>query len=176
MATIDRMNIRYEGETGNTPDIYNKRCFNVTKPVGSGQVNEFGDVLVVQALFDFLGSDENPNRDMLKILEIKLAKVTGFFDNDTAKMILRFQRGGGYRSLSTISADGIVHPASLAGRVLRAGARQMTIVQLNREAAWGASAKHAHDLVSTMLAKYPMLKGVANDNTGGKAGPIKLPV
>lgn len=175
MATIERMNIKYPGGNGKDAWISANRCFNVSKPVGPGQENERSDVLVVQALFDFLASKDNPNHGWLSILKIKAANVSGVFDGATATMIRRFQSGGDYRNLGTMVVDGVVHPASLDGRVLRFDGAQMTIVKLNQEASWGSKSQYNHDLVSTMLAKYPFLRTAVTDMTGGKEGSIKLP-
>ena len=175
MATIERMNIIYQGKE-KKGFISSMRCFNVSKPVGPGPANQYSDVMVVQALFDFLGDSRNPNHDWLDILDVKTAKVSGFFDAATEKMIRKYQSGGTYGTLGTMVADGIVHPASLDGRKMRLGGKHMIIVDLNLEAKWGAGPSFSYDLVSAMLDRYPMLKATTTDKTGGKEGAIHTPV
>lgn len=171
MATIERMNIIY-GEF-----IRNSRCFNVSKSVGSGQVNDFVDVMIVQALFDFANSEDKWPRIRLSTHDVTPPTVTGFFDRETQKAIVRFQRDPFQAGiLGTMSVDGVIHPASLTGRAMRLGRKQMAIVELNLLAGDCAGPRHRYDHVSAMLERYPLLRGIVKDTTGNREGAVHLPI
>lgn len=173
MPIIERMKIRYAGK--GKPWIASMRCLNLSRPVGPGQLNDFGDVLLVQAFFDWILREEGPFADGAIHSGIKPAKVTGFFDEDTRKMIIRYQKGGQYGIDATIAADGVVHPASLSGRTMRFDRKQMTVVRLNRDSEWG-SAKYGHDHVAAILNRCPLLKALVQDTTRGQPSIVRLPL
>ena len=172
MPIIERMNLRYPGK--GKPWIASIRCLNLSRPVGPGQVNDFGDVLLVQAFFDWILREDGPFANGAIHSGIKPAKVTGSFDEDTHKMIIHYQKGGDYGIDVTIAVDGVVHPASLSGRAMRFDQKQMTVVRLNQDARWGSD-KYGHDHVAAILNRCRLLNALVQDTTLGQQSIIRLP-
>ena len=167
MPVIERANIRYENKVKGF--IEAKRFFNLSKPVGRGQVNEFGDVYLVQALFAWILRDGGVFKGGAFHSGIVPTAVTGAFNQQTQQMISLFQQGGRWKIEKTMRADGIIHPASFENRALRFNRTQMSIVKLNMDAAWGVGPAYEYDHVRALVEKYPLLMRVTMDKTGGGA-------
>ncbi len=170
MPIIERMQIKFEKKGW----ITSTRCFNLSNSVGPGQPNDIGDVYLIQAFFDWILRDGGVFKGGAALSGIDPAKVTGFFDGDTQKMILKFQKGGDWGVEKTLSADGVIHPARLSGRTMRFDRKQMTIVKLNRDAEWGVGPKYGHDHVAAMLDVYPLLKAYTKDTTQGQPSKFRI--
>lgn len=119
MAKKDKLNLR-----GSFFDTV-----NLTYSVGRNADNKPDDVMLVQALFQWIGHNPGAAQGKIGVSAAELPKITGVFDSATQRAILAFQRKNG-RSLLNI--DGVIHPASYADRRLNypAGARLMAITLL----------------------------------------------
>lgn len=111
MAKIDVININ-----GNR-----QPCVNLSYSVGAGGRNHKPDVLLIQALFFYLYFDEEAKLLGTPFLGPGLAFVekflpTGVFDMLTVQVIAQFQT---MHRRHLLSADGIIHPASYEGRVIK---------------------------------------------------------
>jgi hypothetical protein len=89
---------------------------------------------------NFIGSDPS-----------ELPEPTGVFDPETGRIILNFQRSNHYLLMGR--PDGLIHPASFAGRTLHVDGKKMTISLLNEEVA-----ATAFDLVSALDATEAVIK------------------
>jgi hypothetical protein len=129
---------------------------NVTAPVGPGMRNNRGDVLVIQALFNFIASV--PWSGVKRPLPRMAApKLTGSFDRQTQETIFIYQT---LRQHYLLRSDGIIHPGSFAGRLIQSGGPQMTITLLNEEALEGSDEKSGEEnlnLARLILDKYPQV-------------------
>ena len=85
MPTIETVTI-YTGKLGKTQHQY----FNVTLPVGTGMPNHFGDVTVIQALLNYIGSNK-ATAGGSGIRAADMPMVTGVFDTKTVNAIAAFQ-------------------------------------------------------------------------------------
>lgn len=160
MATIEKMTIEYNPLQGRKY-VSVDRCFNVSEPVGIGQPNKIGDVMVVQALL-FLAA-QGHYAPLLPNGGEDLPLVTGMFNNKTMRTIWEFQQHSASKALS---ADGIVHPASFKGRKLRGVGAPMTITQLNLYAwAINATKNYGWDHTKAILDMFPMLRILVSDLT-----------
>lgn len=81
--------------------------------VGAGGRNNFGDVLLVQAMLRYIAPFEIFRGGTVPSV---FPEVTGIFDADTGEAIRRFQREYDVRLIQT---DGIIHPPSYKGRDLK---------------------------------------------------------
>jgi hypothetical protein len=92
------------------------RGFNVNAPVGDGGENEAGDVLLVQAMFQYLAELVELERLGLKSSD-EIPAPTGRIDDRTLNAIKRYQQSAAVWSL--LSADGLIHPADSQSRNIR---------------------------------------------------------
>ena len=106
-------------------------AINIHFSVGAGGSNDKADVMLIQAMFLYIGSislDANPTRYLGFPLS-DLPAISGVCDSKTKSAILRFQQRNAKRLLG---ADGLIHPASYEGRNLKPGLqRMMTITWLH---------------------------------------------
>jgi hypothetical protein len=124
---------------------------NVDGRVGPHGENRFADVLLVQSLFKYiqLGGMK------IHLGSITIPKLDGAFGPKTAHAILHFQQIHARRVLRT---DGIIHPASYAGRKIKdLGARVMTITQLHFCAMDAALMLNDNDYVAGLARIEPRL-------------------
>ncbi len=108
--------------------------FNVSESVGIGGKNEEGDVMLIQAIFYFLGA-----RDGLWIFDVKslaeLTPVDGKYSNRLGRNILEYQKT---KDHLLVSVDGLIHPANNKDRIIKfAGLddKLMTITSLHLDMA-----------------------------------------
>lgn len=105
------------------------RGFNVTDSVGHGGVNRKADVLLVQAMFQYLGELIGSERLGFQSAE-DLPAVTGRIDAKTLSAIRTYQQN----ALWTLyQADGVIHPAVYHNRNIKLSRsrRLMTITCLH---------------------------------------------
>lgn len=153
MATLEKMTLKYR-------EVHVDNCLNVSEPVGVGQPNKVGDVMVVQALFKLAAI--GPYKVLLPDNGKSTPEVTGIFTERTKNFIWSFQQESINKPLAI---DGIVHPASLRGRTMRMDRAQMTIVKLNMyaDSAYQVTTDYSYDHTKAILEMYPMLKVLVTD-------------
>lgn len=95
---------------------------NIHFIVGTGGINDKADVMLIQAIFHFIG---NPR--LLGFALTELPTITGICDPKTRRAIFKFQQTNAKQLLS---ADGQIHPASYEGRNLRSGKHRMMTITL----------------------------------------------
>ncbi|MBC7899850.1 MAG: hypothetical protein H7070_07315 [Saprospiraceae bacterium] len=104
---------------------------NLDFTVGTGGRNDKADVMLIQAMFRYIGNigfGANPTR-FLGFPSSEIPAITGICDSKTQRAILRFQQTN---AKNLLSADGVIHPASYHGRNLKPGLkRMMTITWLH---------------------------------------------
>jgi len=106
---------------------------NVSNTVGANGQNRTGDVLVLQAMFNYIemGLGKGPGNPLaggqLKNI-VAVPELTGILDGKTMHSILHFQIAN---TGSLLSVDGTNHPASYMGRNLNPFKRLMTITLLH---------------------------------------------
>jgi hypothetical protein len=114
-------------------DDYEFWGLNVTESVGIGGANKIGDVMMIQAMFRYLGM-----HDRFWVIGVKslaeLPEVNGKYDRKLGRIILNFQKKYDYLLLSV---DGLIHPASNQNRNIKFSSsdnnRLMTITLLHTE-------------------------------------------
>ncbi len=134
-----------------------RRGFNISATVGTRGRNNKGDVMVVQALLQFiaigspkLAGDAPP-----------IKKVNGLFNLETDRAIRWFQRRFDFILLGQ---DGLVHPASFKNRIIKTGGKQMMICQLNYYAHESSVLlSEGLNYTEAIFRKFPQLKTWVND-------------
>lgn len=87
---------------------------NLTKAVGTGAPNQRSDVLLIQALFNYIG--EGLGRSALGLgPEYRIPAISGVMDAETYSAIGEFQIAN-IRQLLINRFDGVIHPANYKGR------------------------------------------------------------
>lgn len=106
---------------------------NISDTVGAGGRNRTGDVLAIQAMFNYI--EMGLGREAITPFGISLPntifetpELTGILDAPTMNTIFHFQLTN---SSKLLSADGIIHPASYKGRNINHFKRIMTITLLH---------------------------------------------
>ena len=113
-------------------------CLNISESVGANGANKFADVLLIQALFNYIA----PIEPMFQQGAVNKPALNGFLDADTIKAIFLFQGLNAHRLLKT---DGVIQPAAYANRNLKnIHARLMTITLLHLKTQ-AAARHHAHE-------------------------------
>ncbi len=156
MATVENLTVYYKEFT------VVKRFLNISEPVGVGQPNKIGDVMVIQALISVAA--HGLHGKFLTWNDEDVPAATGIFNETTRKFIWEFQR---YFGNSALKVDGLVHPGSFRGRKVRLDRSMMTIVQLNCYAIGvnKATEKYGYDHTKAILDMYPMLRLLVTDLT-----------
>jgi hypothetical protein len=121
---------------------------NIGKTVGNGGVNEFGDVMLIQALLNYIG------RAKLRLgADYKMPDITGSMDGETYSAIGEFQIANGSR----LMAKGFgwrLDPANYRGRRLRLdGTRKLMAITLLHVLATEAARSKGDSEYPVALAK-----------------------
>lgn len=87
-------------------------CLNVSATVGVGGANEVGDVMLVQAMFQYIADARGPKQIGLDSKD-DVPLPGGEFGTITAHAIDMYQR---VNFMSVVSFDGLIHPASYKHR------------------------------------------------------------
>jgi hypothetical protein len=114
-------------------DDYEFWGWNVSESVGIGGANKIGDVMMIQAMFRYLGM-----HDRFWVIGVdslaELPEVNGKYTGKLGRIILNFQKKYDYLLLSV---DGLIHPASNQDRNIKFSSgdnnRLMTITLLHTE-------------------------------------------
>jgi hypothetical protein len=141
MAKIDTINI----------GSHKIDCLNLSETVGGAGVNKIGDVMVIQALMNYIASgNEDHSLINLGTSLDELPGVAGDFDMATYSAIIAFKRSWAHRLLNP--SDSLIHPAYYSGRVLRRyqTGRLMVITLLSQLA----------DDVSRQIAGVPYIERI----------------
>lgn len=138
-------------------------CFNVSFPAGVGGFNEKGDVLLLQAMFNFIALGFGDAR----ILGIKskngLPALTGALSRETIDVIRNYE----YRWAKLLwTMTGLIYPADYKNQDLEldADTRRPTITLLHQHAADAAVRLNETDYTTTMLSEFPELKPFIKQN------------
>jgi hypothetical protein len=158
MARIEKMNDDM-GEPGK-PKIIVREIFNVSAPVGPKMPNLFADVMVIQALLNFIAL--HPIW-LEKFRREDMPWVNGLYDRKTELTIRNYQSGN---SIFLARVDGIVHPGSYGNRIIKSNGPSITITQLNDEADMTnllvRELDSADSHIESILKKYPQLNAIIN--------------
>ncbi len=120
MAKTEVININGKTELG----------VNVTDAVGMTGKNRREDIMLIQALFNYIATGLHP-RDLGLGGDYKIPKINGEMDADTFLAIGEFQIRNASR-LQMYRFDGRIHPASYKNRVIRdINGRVMSITLLH---------------------------------------------
>jgi hypothetical protein len=141
-------------------DIGNRKivCLNISKTVGASGTNKIGDVLVVQALLNYIA---NQNEDKALILLgtplDEVPEISGEFDIATFNAIATFKHIWIHRLLNP--TDSVIHPAHYKGRVLRQykTGRLMTITLLSQLADFASRQAYGIPYTDHILHVYPRI-------------------
>lgn len=134
-----------------------EKFFNLSEAVGPGMPNRLGDVMVIQALLNFIWNYSHNEFDMPGDTPLL---VVGLFDPRTAGAIRHFQSRF---ALFLLNPDGKIHPGAFRGRTVKVAEarRQMTITALNQEARVATRLKYPdlfYDHITAVTRDYPQLK------------------
>jgi hypothetical protein len=157
MPTIETVTISGGVSGGHKFSSNTERYFNLDAPVGSGMANHVGDVMVIQALLNFIWAYSHNTFDMPGN---SLLLVAGLFDEKTAGAIRHYQSRN---SFLLLNPDGKVHPGSFKGRAIKllGAPRQMTITALNQDAGTTTRLKYPelmYDRTKGVTRDYPQLQ------------------
>ena len=160
MAEIARINLA---------DGTSQLGVNITHSVGTGGANQYRDVLLIQALLQFIGKARlglGP--------DYALPQPTGMMDAETYSAIGEFQianstrlliRGFGWR----------IHPANYRGRKLRlVGRKLMAITLLHVLAEESARTKGGEPYPEALAKMHPDLNAYLDGGFGVRIGQITL--
>ena len=106
---------------------------NVDFRVGRGGENKQDDVMLIQTLFKYISSDTNHSKKHLGT--IVPPKVDGICGPKTLKAISEFQK---IHASRLIRVDGVIHPASYGGRIIKDISKPLMTITLLHEFAWNA--------------------------------------
>lgn len=142
---------------GKKSKIFKEQFFNLSDPVGPGMSNRLGDVMVIQALLNFIWNRSHNEFDMPDSSPLL---VTGLFDPRTASAIRHFQNRF---AIFLLNPDGRIHPGAYKGRTVKMAASQsqMTITCLNEEAQIATRLKYPdlfYDHITAVTRAYPQLR------------------
>ena len=129
--------------------------FNVSSTVGTGGRNHRGDVMLIQAIFNYLSS--SPGVVSYQFKNTVMPEVNGKFSPATGELIQKYQTKWVH---VVLRADGVIHPASYKNRVLadrRASRRLMTITLLHEHANQAAAEIGDSDYTEAILFMFPHL-------------------
>lgn len=127
---------------------------NISHRVGTGEINDKNDVLLIQTLIKLVGFSDHKAREKFGLAKKDLPEPTGAFDRQTMKAIWGYQRKMAHRLLKI---DGKVHPASYKDRLVKkvGTARLMMITLLNLEAIDEALITYKTDLIPAIKQISP---------------------
>lgn len=107
---------------------YRQPCVNVSYTVGNGSANRPPDVRLIQALFNYIGYEEQSARNYFNLsYPMEIPVITGFFDTPTSAAIWSFQRKW---ALNLLSQDGVIHPADYKGRIIKDTTKPLMAITL----------------------------------------------
>jgi hypothetical protein len=147
MAQFEEINVKGTFQSG----------VNVSKIVGFAGANLTEDVLLIQALFNYIADGMFP--EMLGLGgDYKVPEVTGEMDADTYSAIGAFQIRNASRLLRQ-NFDGRIHPASYKGRVIKDVYKQpvMSITLLHIMATDAAIFRGDHSYPQALASQYSEL-------------------
>ena len=146
MAQFEEITINGKAQSG----------VNIKKTVGFAGPNLKEDVLLIQALFNYIAKGMFPEMVGLGG-DYKIPEVTGEMDGDTYSAIGAFQIRNASRLLMP-TFDGRIHPASYKNRNIRNSAgRLMCITLLHIMAIDTSVMRGDHDYPQTLAHEYPEL-------------------
>jgi len=120
-----------------TVDGVQSNCLNISETVGVNGSNKAGDVMLIQAMLQYIAEGLTPQRIGLDSKD-DLPVVSGAFDAPTENAIKRYQMLRVLALLQQTGFAGLIHPASYKGRNIRlmtgGNFRFMTITLLHFDA------------------------------------------
>ena len=147
MANIEMINFGPDGE---------ERGFNISASVGRGGDNHEGDVMLLQAMFQYIASYNERVFAGWGSKPITLPEVTGHYNHATARAITSYQNKWAH---VVLRVDGLIHPAAYENRILadRSSNRLMTITLLHLHACYAARNLGDNDYTQTIPRLFPSL-------------------
>jgi hypothetical protein len=131
-------------------------CFNIDGDVGFSSPNLTGDVMLIQAMFNFIFKG---NRFLLGVESNDLPQITGTFDADTGYSIMKFQFKW-MRNLTT-QKSGVLFPGYYKKKIplmVGDGYRRQAMFLLHQFAQEAAARMGETDYTVKMLNMFPELK------------------
>jgi hypothetical protein len=134
-------------------------CFNLSDFVGTGERNEKGDVMLVQAMFSFIAGATGGLSKLGLRSRADLPGVTGVFGGDTGFLISSFQLK--WMQILTAQHVGMLFPGYYKEKILAMGPgdRRQAMFLLHQFAQESAALLNKTDYTSTMLSEFPELSG-----------------
>lgn len=133
-------------------------CVNLTFSVGVGGDNGPADVMLVQTLINYIGSDIRTGNisPLTGLAKRDLPAIDGRMGPKTQAAIFAFQRAHRQRLLSV---DGKIESAKYEGRVIsNFGGRLMTITWLDQRAREEALMRNHVDHIAALIKLEPRLR------------------
>lgn len=129
-------------------------CTNLTFSVGMDGDNGGADIMLVQALFNFVGWAKGTSRNLLGFEKSAMPRITGRMNSKTQQAIFNFQR----RNVNKVlKIDGLMEPGKYENRVLTIGGRLMTITLLDLYAKQEGLAQNEPDHIKGVIKLAPAL-------------------
>lgn len=100
---------------------------NLHFTVGVGGDNGTADVMLIQTMLRYIGASQGKNNFKLGIPMSELPKITGICDAKTQRAIWKFQITN---AKHLRNPDGLIHPASYAGRSITPGEKRVMTITL----------------------------------------------
>jgi hypothetical protein len=132
-------------------------CFNVTTTVGAGAINAPDDVMLIQAMFNFIAEGERNGSTLGITSRRELPELTGRIESKTLAIIHSYQARW---SRLLLNVDGKIHPAHYAGRDLQldGSTRRMAITLLHQHAQGAAALMNEPDYTTALPDMFPKMR------------------
>lgn len=146
-----------------TIDGAQSNCFNISETVGVTGSNKAGDVMLIQAMLQYIAEAQTPQVIGLNSKD-NLPIVSGAFDAATEDAIKRYQLSRVLSLLQQTGLPGLIHPASYKGRNIKfmtgGNFRFMTITLLHFDAQFVApNVDYTKEIPRKTPQLVPWLKG-----------------
>ena len=146
-----------------TIDGVQSNCFNISETVGVTGSNRAGDVMLIQAMLQYIAEGLGPQSIGLASKD-NLPVASGAFDAATEHAIIRFQLSRVLSLLQQTGLAGLIHPVSYKGRNIKfmtgGNFRFMTITLLHFDAQFVApNVDYTKEIPRKTPQLVPWLKG-----------------
>ncbi len=132
--------------------------FNLTNLVGFGGFNDKGDVMLIQAMFNFIVEGTGSLSKLGIKSTIDLPDVTGFFGGDTGFTIMSFQLK--WMPMLTAQRSGLLFPGYYKDKIPAMGTddRRQAMFLLHQFAQDSAARLNETDYTQAMLKEFPEIR------------------
>lgn len=132
--------------------------FNLTNVIGFGVYNDKGDVMLIQAMFNFIFEGTGQLSKLGIKSRSELPVVTGIFGGDTGFLIMNFQFK--WLSILTAQQSGLLFPGNYKDKIqaMGDGDRRQAMFLLHQFAQEAAARLNETDYTVAMLKDFPELR------------------